>query len=160
MSWCLLSSDIPGMSAIQRYWFHHLSSTKPKLNKGKLQEKRESELKAFEGQKGKVQLYITFCPMHVKSLQSCSTLCDPMDRSPPGSSVPGILQARTLEWAAVPSSSRSSQPRDQTHISCDFCIAGGFFTTESTNRTPDRLSCNLQPKWSQLLKCVQNFYSF
>ena len=36
-----------------------------------------------------------------KSLQSCPTLCDPMDCSPPGSSVPGILQARTLEWVAI-----------------------------------------------------------
>ena len=36
-----------------------------------------------------------------KSLQSCPTLCDPIDSSPPGSAVPGILQARTLEWVAV-----------------------------------------------------------
>ena len=36
-----------------------------------------------------------------KSLQSCLTLCDPIDGSPPGSPVPGILQARTLEWAAI-----------------------------------------------------------
>ena len=36
-----------------------------------------------------------------KSLQSCPTLCDPIDDSPPGSSVPGILQARTLEWVAI-----------------------------------------------------------
>ena len=36
-----------------------------------------------------------------KSFQSCSTLCDPMDGSPPGSPVPGILQARTLEWIAI-----------------------------------------------------------
>ena len=36
-----------------------------------------------------------------KSLQSCLTLCDPIDCSPPGSPVPGILQARTLEWVAV-----------------------------------------------------------
>ena len=36
-----------------------------------------------------------------KSLQSCPTLCDPMDGSPPGSSVQGILQARVLEWAAI-----------------------------------------------------------
>ena len=35
-----------------------------------------------------------------KSLQSCPTLCDPIDGSPPGSAVPGILQARTLEWVA------------------------------------------------------------
>ena len=36
-----------------------------------------------------------------KSLQSCPTLCDPMDGSPPGSTIPGILQARTLEWVAI-----------------------------------------------------------
>ena len=36
-----------------------------------------------------------------KSLQSCPTLCDPIDASPPGSPVPGILQARTLEWVAI-----------------------------------------------------------
>ena len=40
-----------------------------------------------------------------KSLQSCPTLCDPTDGSPPGSPVPGILQARTLEWAAISFSS-------------------------------------------------------
>ena len=38
-----------------------------------------------------------------KSLQSCPTLCDPIDGSPPGSPIPGILQARTLEWVAFPS---------------------------------------------------------
>ena len=36
-----------------------------------------------------------------KSRQSCPTLCDPIDRSPPGSSVPGLLQTRTLEWVAI-----------------------------------------------------------
>ena len=36
-----------------------------------------------------------------KSLQSCLTLCDPIDDSPPGSTIPGILQARTLEWVAI-----------------------------------------------------------
>ena len=40
-----------------------------------------------------------------KSLQSCLTLCDPIDSSPPGSAVPGILQARTLEWVAIAFSS-------------------------------------------------------
>ena len=42
-----------------------------------------------------------FFPAAAKSLQSCLTLCDPIDGSPPGSSVPGILQARTLEWVAI-----------------------------------------------------------
>jgi len=55
-----------------------------------------------------------------------------MDCSPPGSSVHGILQARILEWAAMPSSSRSSQPREGTSVSDVFCIVGGFFTTSAT----------------------------
>ena len=57
----------------------------------------------------------------VKSLHSCLTPCDPMNCSPPGSCVHGIFQARILEWAAMPSSRGSPQPRDQTrntHISC------------------------------------------
>ena len=45
-------------------------------------------------------------------------LCDPMDCSPPGSSVHGILQARILEWVAISSSRGSSRPRNQTHVSC------------------------------------------
>ena len=53
------------------------------------------------------------CP---QSLQSCPTLCDPMDCSPPDSSVHGLLQARILEWVVMPSSRGSSQPRDRTHI--------------------------------------------
>ena len=44
-------------------------------------------------------------PPTTKSLQSCPTLCDPTDSSPPGSAVPGILQARTLEWVAISFSS-------------------------------------------------------
>ena len=45
--------------------------------------------------------FITAAAAAAKSLQSCLTLCDPRDNSPPGSPVPGILQARTLEWAAI-----------------------------------------------------------
>ena len=65
--------------------------------------------------------------LHACVLQSCPTLCDPMDCSPPGSSVQGILQARILEWVALPSSRGSSSPRDRTCISC---IVDGFFSTE------------------------------
>ena len=50
--------------------------------------------------------------MRAKSLQSCLTLCAPMDCSLPGSSVHGIFQERTLEWVAMPSSRGSSWPRD------------------------------------------------
>ena len=55
-----------------------------------------------------------------------------MDCSPPGSSLHGILQARILEWVAMPSSRGSSQPRDQTQVSV---IAGRFFTIWTTRET-------------------------
>ena len=68
--------------------------------------------------------------VHVCSVAlSCPTLCDPMDYSPPGSSVHGIFQARTLEWIAVSFSRGSSSPRNRTGVSC---IAGGFFIAEPT----------------------------
>ena len=56
------------------------------------------------------------------SLQSCPTLCNPMDCILPGSSVHGILQARILEWVVMPSSRGSSQPRDGTRVSYVSCI--------------------------------------
>ena len=51
-----------------------------------------------------LEICITLCAAAAKSLQSCPTLCDPIDGSPPGPAVPGILQARTLEWVAITSS--------------------------------------------------------
>ena len=59
--------------------------------------------------------------------QSCLTLCDPMGCSLPGSSVHGILQARILEWVAIPFFRGSPLPRDRTWVSC---IVGRFFTSE------------------------------
>ena len=56
--------------------------------------------------------------------QSCPTLCDPVDCSPPGSSVHGILQARILEWVDISFSRGSSRPRDRTQVSR---IAGSHF---------------------------------
>ena len=56
-------------------------------------------------------IFITYIPCSAaaaaKSLQSCLTLCNPRDGSPPGSPVPGILQARTLEWVAISFSNAS-----------------------------------------------------
>ena len=63
--------------------------------------------------------------LSVSVAQSRPTLCDPMDCSPPDSSVHGILQTRILEWVTIPFSRGSSQPRDQTQVSC---IASRFFT--------------------------------
>ena len=61
--------------------------------------------------------------------KSCLTLCDPMDCSPPGSSVHEILQARILEWVDIPFSRGSFRPKDQTQVSA---IAGRFFTIQAT----------------------------
>ena len=66
--------------------------------------------------KGKVKVLLA---------QSCPTLCDPMNCSPPGSSVHGILQARIMEWVAIAFSRGSSRPRDQIRVSH---IAGKFVT--------------------------------
>ena len=54
--------------------------------------------------------------------QSCPTLCNPVDCSPPTSSVHGISSAGILEWFAISSSRGSSQPRDRTQVSCSSCI--------------------------------------
>ena len=73
-----------------------------------------------------------------KSLQSCPTLCSPLGCSLPGSSVHGILQARILEWVAMPSSRGSSRPRDRTRVSCSsytgrrVLYPGGFFAIWET----------------------------
>ena len=73
---------------------------------------------------------ITTFYVHAKLPHSCPTLCKPMDCSPTASSVYGISQARILEWVAMSSSRGSSPPRDQTHIFCSSCFAGGFFTAK------------------------------
>ena len=70
--------------------------------------------------------------------QSCWTLCDPMDCSPPGSSVCGILQARILEWVAIPFSKGSSWPRDWTRVSCI-----GRQILYCLSHPPSKSSCSL-----------------
>ena len=66
--------------------------------------------------------------------QSYLTLCNPMDCSPPGSSVPGILQARILDWVAILFSKESSWPRNETQISR---IADRFFTVTAREALVD-----------------------
>ena len=70
-----------------------------------------------------------WCVSVCKFLQSCLILCDPMEFSPPASSVHGISQARLLQWVAMLSSRGSSQPKDQTQVSG---IAGKSFTVWAT----------------------------
>ena len=84
--------------------------------------------------------------LNVKSL-SCVWLCNPVDGTPPGSSVLGIFQARILEWVAIPFCRGSFQPRDWTQVSS---IAGLFFTVWTTRETPE---------WEYLLESFP-IYSF
>ena len=71
--------------------------------------------------------------VHAQSLQLCLNLFNPMDCSLPASSLHEILQARILEWVAMPSCKGSSQPRDRIQVSS---IAGGFFTHGATWEAP------------------------
>ena len=75
--------------------------------------------------KSSLHLRVHAC-LRAQSL-SCVSLCDPMDCTPPDSSVPGVSHARIVEWVAISYSRGSSQARDWNHISC---VAGRFFTTE------------------------------
>ena len=83
----------------------------------------------------------SFMLVHAKSLQLSLTLCNPVDYSPPGSSVYGILQVRILEWFFTPSSSRAAQPRDQTCLSMSPALTGGFFTNSTTWEALLKLQC-------------------
>ena len=93
-----------------------------------------------------------------KSLQSCPTRCisNPIDGSPPGSPVPGILQARTLEWVAMPSSRISSWPRDRTQVSH---IADRFFTIWVTREAPYMHKLSLLLKLHQTIQLITLLFS-
>ena len=83
-----------------------------------------------------------------KSLQSCPTLCDPIDSSPPGSHVPGILQARTLEWVAISSSSAW-----KWKVKVKFLSRVWLFTTPWTaaHQAPPSIGFSRQEYWSGVL---------
>ena len=108
-----------------------------------------------------VHLNFNLCMFHTcgQSLESCLTLCDPMGRSLPSSSVHGIFQLRILEWIVMTSSRRSYWPRDWTRASCISCITGGFFTCmlRSGISLPSAcdfclctMICNVSLKWSEV----------
>ena len=86
--------------------------------------------------------------------QSCPTLCDSIDRSPPGSSVHGISQARFLEWVAISCSRGLSQPgiEPKTFAPLGFpALTGRFFTTELPGKPEKCYNLNLLKKMKQLL---------
>ena len=76
-------------------------------------------------------LKLIFCVVVVHSLSRVQVFVTPWTVcSPPGSFYPLIFQAKILKWVVISFSRGSFWPRDQTHVSCVFCLAGGFFTTE------------------------------
>ena len=83
--------------------------------------------------------------LSAKLLQSCPTLCNSMDCSLPGSNVHGILQARVLEWVAMPSSRGSFLPRDRTCMSYVSCIGR-------------QVLHHLVPPWEALLVVLGKFW--
>ena len=113
-------------ASLQQYVNQELQDVQARFRKGRRRKKERNEV-----------------------AQSCLTLCDPVDCSPPGSSIHGILQARILEWVAISFSRGSSQPRDRTQVSC---IASGFFTSShseahyvaSVVSICDPIDCRLQ----------------
>ena len=80
-------------------------------------------------------IYLNIKYKHVRA-QSCLTLCYPMDCSPPGSSVRGIVPARILEWVAISSSRGSSKHRDQICVSCISSIGRRVLYHQATLGSP------------------------
>ena len=78
--------------------------------------------------------------LHCVCAQSYPTLCNPMDCSPPGSSVHGISQAGILEWVAISFSRGSSQLRDRTHVSCISCTGRQILSAEPPARVINCIS--------------------
>ena len=92
-----------------------------------------------------IYVFACVCLYAAKSIQSCPTLCDPIDVSPPGSTVPGILQARTLEWVAISFSNEGKckvQVKSLSHVS--------LFTTPWTSayQAPLSMGFSRQEYWS------------
>ena len=88
-----------------------------------------------------ITLLVCAAAAAAKSLQLCPTLCDPIDGSPPGSPVPGIFQAKILEWVAISFSRGSSRPRDRTRVSS---IVGRRFTIWATREALWKQMCRPQ----------------
>ena len=106
--------------------------------------------KIKRGPRKKHAILFYFIVLYVLVAQSCLTLCDPMDCSPPGSPVHGIFQVRILEWVAISFSRGSFRPRYWTQVSC---IAGKCFTIWATR---EALLCywafrNSASSWLQII---------
>ena len=94
----------------------------------------------------KKQTYTLFLSLSAaKSLQSCPTLCDPIDGSPPGSPVPGILQARTLQWVAISFSNARKWKVKVKSLSCVRLLATPW---TAAHQAPPSMGFSRQEYWS------------
>ena len=127
------------MLKLKFWYFGHLMQTAYSLEKtlmlGKIEGRRRRGWQRMRWLDG----ITSAMDMKVKVSQSCLTLCDPMDYT-----VNGILQARILEWVAIPFFRGSSQPRDWTQVSC---IAGGSITSWAIREAMDM---NLGKLWKMV----------
>ena len=116
--------QLPELTQTHAHWFSdaiqpsHPLGTVDSLEKALM-------VRKIEGKRGRRQQRMRWLESLCLVTQLCPALCDPMYCSLPGYSVHGISQAWILEWVTMPSSRRSSQPRDQAQVSS---TAGGFFT--------------------------------
>ena len=90
-------------------------------------------------------LYVHGVICYAKSLQSCPTLCDPIDGSPPGSPVPGILQARTLEWVAISFSNAGKWKEKVKSLCCVWLLATPW---TAAYQSPPSMGFSRQEYWS------------
>ena len=115
------------LELIEKTWyFWWMNSAQLSIIFSKKKKKKPSNMRKMPHFSNKSINKITYA----QSLSRVWLFCHPMDYSAPGSSAHGIFPTRILKWVAIPSSKGSSQPRNQTYISCVSCIAGRLFTTE------------------------------
>ena len=117
-----------------KIWLSSLPQKESFLYNGKRNKSSEQYKTWLQRLFRKIKIYNGVCCVLCLVTQSCPTLCDLINCCPPGSSVHGILQARIMEWVAMPSSRGSSQPRDRIHI---LHIAGRFSTVWATRELED-----------------------
>ena len=105
-------------------------------------------------------LFVKVCPFKAtaaaaKSSQSCPTLCDPIDSSPPGSSVPGIFQARILKWVAIAFSVKATNLKDKERILWSCQETGTSQLQGGKNKVDLRATFNSRKQWSNTHKNLQ-----
>ena len=111
---------------------------------------------------GRANIFVNICPFHknmnyfwsssliataAKSLQSCPTLCDPLDSSPPGSPIPGILQARILEWDAISSSNEWKWKVKVKSLSFVWLVVTPW---TAAHQAPSSMGFSRQENWSRV----------